>query len=571
MATPPSSAPLTIVGSGIPQPPPCISITIPARFLPTPQEASISLSPSRSPGVTTSRSPRSSLAVNASSPSSESDIEIIDIEPFQTEWEEDRRLGFPLEERVKREWARRKAAELGAANGGASHNGDSQSIFEPRPPRRGRGILDSEYDTPEAAAATLPSTPVYTKPKFLSPLRGLSTLPQAQDRGRATSPIIPSSPYSFARSTTAFLRSTTSLGRFPLPTKSSTAGKADAPIARKLFSSKVKGKGKEKESSSEALEAWEVVDTEEVPDADAVEAPLNMTVPTKGAGTPALPALNTTATPHPRFRGAFPVTPTQESSSTTLAFLSRPVRRTAASSGLSISTMNGGTPVPPPASPIATPTRAQLPPAPLRSKAVTPPQLTILTSANTPEPALVFPLPPSPRLSPRSTNNAQSFHVRWRASSRRPDDHFPSLHDLAPGLNPGRHDMPQPSSPAGTICSVVSASTPVYGPSVDCFPPTRPNRHYAGRPLPRTPPVSPPPMTRGAAPQPCPEGLLIDLDTECPDPRYAAVEAATSDTATPRVPPPDGRSAHLNDAYAFPLPPEGVEARYRVSCPSPST
>lgn len=266
---------------------------------PNPSPAS-ALSPSSSTsGCVTSQhdalKPNFRLTPIPQSPTSDSDSEnsldfvSLPLEPSQRQWEEDRLHGLTLEERVKREAKRQRAAQAESSQQQQQLESDAQSpthvglskyksqesLVTDRARRKGRMTL---HVPPHPSWR-----PALDEPSQLRSVTSNPSLAKAHSKPLSPlSPLRPSSPtsrpyHSFGPASStislslghlkipgAFGKSTTSLGVFS-PLSSGREGS----VARRLFS---KGKGKEKERAfsdvelderdEEALDSWEVIDEE---------------------------------------------------------------------------------------------------------------------------------------------------------------------------------------------------------------------------------------------------------------------------------------------------------------------
>jgi hypothetical protein len=186
-----------------------------------------------------------SLAVNLSGSDSESEdssIEVLELDPSQTRWEEDRALGLTLEQRVKREWQRKQGnATLSISS---RDNSQTASEFEVRS-RTGRGVLESDSEEEAEVDADAMSVAAPSSRRYL---RAIPPSKHTQERTPSASPC------SSNRSVNQFLKSSTSLYRFPM---SNSAPSIRGEGLTKFFSSK----GKDC-SQIEALDSWEVVDSD---------------------------------------------------------------------------------------------------------------------------------------------------------------------------------------------------------------------------------------------------------------------------------------------------------------------
>jgi hypothetical protein len=477
--------------------PPLISIIIPSNIR-TAIHAPSSVSP-----ATPIPSPRSSLAVNPSSPSSESSLEIIDMEPSQFEWEEERQLGIPLEERVKREWLRRKAADLGVTTLGSS----MAKAFEPR--CLNRVGLDSDEDVPEPHTSC--STPVSMKPSTLTSFPALTATLRSSQRKGTPSPTIPSSPYSFAHLKTALMRSTTSLKSFPVLTE--PAVRKPERAARKLF----KGKGKEKNpalsaGAKELEDDWELVEVEDAPSpsfelaSDSVAQSLELISTSRNT--------HTCPSEHPASTVAIPST----AKPLKITLLDQRICRTSnptpyydslsspsvAESPKSFTACHSG------------PIRQGFPSPPSKSKSKPPNILTegLLKSpgsnprASNQAFAVQFPQSPSHACLSFDSNLQIMQESKTPISTNHPNYHVMSSNTLK-GVSTSvltiQRDEDLPSSPTG-----ISPANLL--PSFAC--PLRVGRHYAGRPLPKTPLHSSSPTA------PCHSLHFQQEDLTAPEPSY---------------------------------------------------
>ena len=446
---------------------------------------------------------------------SEISLELVELEPSQTQWEEDRALGVTLEERVKRE-LRRRVLEDSTPSLSSQERSQNPSEVEGRS-RPGRGVLESDSeDGVEAEGDAMPTAAVASK-RYLFSLRALSLSPSKASQDCTPSSLPSSSPYS-TRSGNAFLKSTTSLYRLPTA-NSSPSIRGEGSVSRKLFASK----GKER-LQSEALDSWEVVDS------DVPSSP--MTPPSKSSVKFAFPVPQRffeRNTPHislSPFTGSheqqIPRSPSSPKDQK--AFLNRPIRRQA-----------------PPASP-SHPVSSTPPSSPTRTKGPAIPSLRI------PEPGGNKKKVPSSPLSRDGEDPIQSFSIKrvatfgpertqeisppptpYNVHSNHPiavspfgdhqidQSHMVEMSTSGPVLLPkvrshkppreqttGQADIQTPIS-LKTAWHDVSRSHPSPAiPVPSRFPLSlvRAHHHYPGRPLPRPPPT---PMA------PCPEGLLIDF------------------------------------------------------------
>lgn len=181
--------------------------------------------------------------------SSESSLVIVNIEPSRTEWDEDRRAGLTLDDRVMREWLRRNAPDSVVSSP------RPPPMFEPlRRPRVMSGVLGLDMQEPVMFPSTFMSTkktPLYPRRAYLG----------AQS-------LCLSSPYPTfrsGRSTITSSRNITSICRSSISSMLHSTHKWELPTSRMLFFSRNKGKGKEKEKAwiidGEVLEDWEVVES----------------------------------------------------------------------------------------------------------------------------------------------------------------------------------------------------------------------------------------------------------------------------------------------------------------------
>ncbi|GLB42185.1 hypothetical protein LshimejAT787_1102000 [Lyophyllum shimeji] len=189
-----------------------------------------------------------------------SSLEIIDMNSIHLEPEERLPRGTRLEEEVRRDWINRRGVEFPTPR--ENSRGRAKS--------RGRTILDSDTeDVPGESQIDLPQEHAKRRHLSLSPLRTFFPYRPmtVEDRDRAFSahPSANASPYS-SRSSLPFL-STTSL-KMSLSTPSfASSFKGESFLSRKLLSFK----GKERATSNELLDNWEVVE----PDPSSSTSPLD--------------------------------------------------------------------------------------------------------------------------------------------------------------------------------------------------------------------------------------------------------------------------------------------------------
>ncbi|KAF8069099.1 hypothetical protein FPV67DRAFT_1105768 [Lyophyllum atratum] len=182
--------------------------------------------------------------------SDNSSLEIIDMESLQSQPEERLPSGIHLEEEVRRDWMNRRGVEFPMP---------AENQTRGRTKSRARVLSDSDVE--DAAEEPQPD-PEQELPKrrhmSLSPLRTFFPYrPMAvHDRAFSAHPTPSSSPYS-SRSSLPFL-STTSL-KMSLSTSSIlSVAKGENFLTRKLLSLR----GKERATSKESLDNWEVVESE---------------------------------------------------------------------------------------------------------------------------------------------------------------------------------------------------------------------------------------------------------------------------------------------------------------------
>jgi hypothetical protein len=507
-----------------------------------------------------------SLAVNVSDSGSEtgdSSLEVVELEPSQTQWEEDRVLGLTLEQRVKREKFRRGVQEDSTPSLSSQDFSQNTSEFE-GPSRPGRGVLESDSEDEMEAEKDASFPPVPTSRKYLSPLRALSLSPSKAAHDRAVSAHPSGSPYSFTRSGNQFLKSSTSLYRLPM-SNSSPSVRGEGLVSRKLFSQKGK----------EALDSWEVVDSD-VPSSPMVPPSKNsakFTFPS----TPRLLEHHTHHTPPSPFTGShdqqIPRSPTTSKNEKSLtSFLNRPVRRpilVPQSPGLTSST--------PTSSPPVSPTR------------LVPPNNVAIISLRIPKPGFGLPgnkskgRPPQSPLSRDYERSNTSSPITGVATTR-----FERQLETSPPPTPSNdyfsHSTPFSGSEANQTHTVV-VNTPSLPPPrsqrglgeraiaprlqtqepIDMTEPdthrhyslpTRPTlskfalsplslvrapHHYPGRPLPLPPPVSA---------EKCPEGLLIDFEGSVVESDKTSEKAQIDMQLNSPTSPSSVVTVHHSSAYA---------------------
>jgi hypothetical protein len=267
-----------------------------------------------------------SLAVNVSS-ESESDgdntsLEVVQLEPSQTQWEEDRALGLTLEQRVIRELHRRVQENSTAS---LSSQDRSQTASEREGcTRPGRGVLESDSeDDIGREGDTVSSTSVAAR-THPSPLR-VPTPSHGQPADNTRSAHPSGSPHQSARSGSPKLKGSTSLYRLPM-SSSAPSIRGEVSMSRKLFS-----KGRERlQVQVEPLDSWEVVAS------DVPSSPMEPHPKSTGRFTfPSPRSLLQRGTPHvspfidPRY-DPIPSSPTSvKDHKGLISFLHRPVRQPA--------------------------------------------------------------------------------------------------------------------------------------------------------------------------------------------------------------------------------------------------
>ena len=192
---------------------------------------------------------------DSDSSTDDSSLEVVEFRPSQTQWEEDRALGLTVEARVEREYLRNVAQTSTpfSSSYDVSRVTPNESLKTSRG-RPGRGILDSDHESDIKHEP--PPVSSWSKKRHLAPLRALAlNPPKPPERSSG-------SPYSFARSGSQFLRSTTSLCKISISTSTPSVVGVESTATRRLFSSK----GKERAQDAhdvEPLDSWEIVDSDQ--------------------------------------------------------------------------------------------------------------------------------------------------------------------------------------------------------------------------------------------------------------------------------------------------------------------
>ena len=460
-----------------------------------------------------------SLAINLSGSDSENDnlsIEVLELDPSETRWEEDRALGLTLEQRVKREWQRKQDNPTPSIS--SKDNSQTASELEVRS-RTGRGVLESDSEEEAEVDADAMSVAAPSSRRYL---RAIPPSKQAQER------TLSASPYSSNRSVNQFFKSSTSLYRLPM---SNSAPSIRGDGLSKFFSSKVKDC-----FQIEALDSWEVVDSD-VPSSPVAAQSKSTTkfhFPSpqhfleRDAGH--LPLSSFTGSPD---HTTPPTSP--KGQKPTISFLNRPVRRPILCSPSRITPFS------------STPSPTAVSANSIASGRPAIPSLRI------PDPSLNSSRNKKGRglLSPFSKDHEEfSASSPVGSASVSPSERVPNISkpfsssDLYPnnatpvsipplgdrnlfksdlvGVNiPGQykaHIQKFLSEQANTPLGMTTSPMDIVEPNVSCHNPfmTKPTmskfmssasmrRHYPGRPL----PFPPPKLARS-----CPEGLLIDLSDD---------------------------------------------------------
>ncbi|KAJ6544032.1 hypothetical protein B0H19DRAFT_294114 [Mycena capillaripes] len=387
----------------------------------------------------------------------------------------------------------------------------SHSSGRPRPqsqaPPRGRGILDSDADDPLRAPSSS-NTRSHRRHLSLSPLRTLFPTRNPRESGHALSAQSTPSTHSLAFSRSSpFFRSTTSLRNLtsstPLPPPSPSSPpslRSEFLASRRFFSHK----GKER-ATSESLDSWEIVESEDLPvpttpPAHEEHSPIYDIRP--GDIPPPSPVSVTSAPVHPlserdrqvKSRNRAPVPPTlpspqRERERRAPPPLAGPVL--AAGEAPPIVTVRTKKPPPPPP-----PKKKPTVPSPLRDVdgSCALPELDLDRAMRTPLP--LTPVTGSP------TSLLFPFSMDPGSPARERIDNIPS---------------PVPRSSSGASENGTVNTVDVEGQQSH-------QHHYPGRPLPRRPRVV---VDSTYAPHPdfpqvellrpapsVPEGLLINLDAD---------------------------------------------------------
>ncbi|KAJ7170243.1 hypothetical protein C8R43DRAFT_90398 [Mycena crocata] len=363
------------------------------------------------------------------------------------------------------------------------------SSLQSQPPR-GRGILDSDPDD-TGYAPSLSNPRAHRRHLSLSPLRTLFPSRNARESGHTMSAQSTPSPHSLAFSRSSpFFRSTTSLRNltsstpFPPPSPSSPPSIRSENFLgpRRFFSHK----GKER--ASEALDSWEIVESEHPVASTIAIGPAPVPSPRETSPIRDVPSAVTMPT--------HPLSERDRQSKAKNWIPPRPVRE-----------RERRAPPPPPSSP-------SVPPTPTPGEG--PPIVTVRTKKAPP--------PPPPKKKPQPG-----------PSPLRPEEWPPALLelDLDRAVRTPLPLTPVAASPTSLFClsdvadgipspvprSASGASEEYGNVNVDTDGQMHPH-HYPGRPLPPRPRLivdstyAPHPDFPQIPPQPpsVPEGLLIDLD-----------------------------------------------------------
>lgn len=190
---------------------------------------------------------------NTSNSDSDScELEMVSVDHYHAEWEDDRRQGLPLEERVRRDLERRKLAEpspsVMSRERACSHCGAS------------RTLNDSQSSIGVSAA---PSTPEQQEPPNVAPAPVARRRLLRHKHSQSLSASVPSTPTSGSnqRSFPSSDPHRRSRSMSPTPRPGSPSSMFShkpslSSMSRRLFSS---SRGKERSPTEEPLESWEVV------------------------------------------------------------------------------------------------------------------------------------------------------------------------------------------------------------------------------------------------------------------------------------------------------------------------